>query len=116
MNLRAFVAGESDESNFPLSPGLFERLDHSALCEMQLRIVVVNNFVNLPQVKVIGLQTPQRIFELAHRFMTITPVSANLGHQKDLVAPVPDSLAHQLFAASVVILPGVVQKSDPSVN
>ena len=64
----------------------------------------------------ICLQSSQRILQLTHRFVPVTTMSANLSHQKNLVATVRDSFAHELFAASIMIFPGIVHKGDAQVD
>jgi len=94
VNARPLVAGEPEEADLTLFPGAHQRLDHSVGCEVTFGIVVVDALVDLPQVQVVGLQAPQRLFELTHRFDPTAAVRADLGHEEHLVPTVRQGLAH----------------------
>ena len=64
---------------------------------MTLRVVVVDAFVDLPQVQVVGLQAAERLFELPHRLAFVTAVRTYLRHEKDAIPPIYEALAHDLF-------------------
>jgi len=83
---------------------------------MARRLVVEHHLVDLPQVEVVRLQPLQRLLQLLHRDLAVTPVGADLGHQEDLVAPVVDGFAHPGLALALVVVPGVVQKRDARVD
>ena len=81
------------------------------LREVQVRVVVVDAFMHLPEVEAVGVQPPQRLFELAHRLALAASVRAHLGHQEDAVAPIAYRLAHHHFRTAVVVLPRVVHEA-----
>jgi hypothetical protein len=68
----------------------FERFDHAASREMALRIVVVDAFVHLPEIEMIGPQAPHRFVKLAQRHRGVAPVRADLRHQEDRVPAIGD--------------------------
>ncbi len=96
--------------DFPLLLSLVERLDRAAFGENQVGIVIVNHFVNLPNIQMIGPQAPQRFFEHSHRKLFISLVRADLRHQENLVALPFQALAHPLFALAEVIIPNNCRK------
>ena len=95
---------------------MVQGFDHSAGGEVQIGIVVVDDFVNLPQIEMIGLETFQRFFELPHGHLFIAAMRADLGHQKHFVAFAGQRLAHPFLAAMVVVFPGVVEEVDAGVD
>ena len=56
MNLRVFVAGESDEPNLALPFGFEQRIGGPARSEVPIGIVLIHHFMNLPEIEVVGLQ------------------------------------------------------------
>src|ERR1700735_2187114 len=48
MYRRTLMSGETNETYFALLFGFIERFDYTALCEMQVRGVLVDDLVNLP--------------------------------------------------------------------
>ena len=76
--------------------------------KMTLWVVVYTHTMDLPQVQVVGPQTPQRLLELAHGDRRIAAVRADLRHQEDRVPPVGDGAPHAALALPFVVLPGVV--------
>ena len=107
---------EADEPDLALRLGPVERFDDAAAREMHRRLVVERHFVDLPEIQMVGLQSAQRILELAHRDFGATSVRADLRHQKDLVAPADERLAHALFTQSRVVVPGVVHERDAAIH
>jgi len=59
MDLRMFVAGEADESHLPLLFGFEQSLSGPVRREVQIGIVFVDDFVNLPEIQIVGLQPAQ---------------------------------------------------------
>src|SRR5262249_43426146 len=59
---------------------------------------------------------PQRFLELSHGDVPVATVRADLAHEEDPVAPVAQSPAHPFFAATTVVLPGVVEEPDPRID
>ena len=72
--------------------------------------IPINDFVDLPNVEVIRLQSAQRILELAHGNVLAASVRARLGHQDDLLAHTRESDTHALLRAAIVIIPGVIEE------
>src|ERR1700692_2983270 len=64
----------------------------------------------------VGAQPLQGLLQLLHRNLLISAVGANLAHQKNSVAPSLQTKPHPFFAAVVVILPCVVEKSDSRID
>ena len=83
---------------------------------MAIGVVVVDHFMNLPKIKMVGLQTPQRLFELPHGHLLVAAVGADLRHQEHTVASPAQRLAHPLLAAMIVVLPGIVHERDAGIN
>lgn len=54
MQCRIFVAGEPDEPDFSLLLGVQKRFGRPAGRKMTIRIVLVNDFVNLPEIQIVG--------------------------------------------------------------
>src|SRR6201984_1887890 len=64
----------------------------------------------------IGLIPSQRVFEHLHRQLAASPMGADLCHKEHLVAaPVPERPAQDGLGLAVVILPGIVEESNPGV-
>ena len=116
VNAGIFVSGESDRPHFPLLLSLQQRLSRAARGEDQVRISFVNHFVDLPDVQVIGLQSPQRFFQLLHGHIFAASVSADFGHDHGLVALPFQRGAQHFFAVTVVIVPGIVEEVDARIH
>ncbi len=116
MEGRVLVAGETDESRFSLLLGLIEGLQHAAGGVRELGVVVVDDPVDLPEVQVICLEPPERLFEHLQGELPAPPVGADLGHQEDLVAPVPECPPEPVLGLAVVVLPAVVEERDTGVH
>ena len=83
---------------------------------MKIGIVVVDAFMNLPEIEPICAQPAQRIFQHPHRDPTISAVRADLRHQKDAIAAADESAPHPLFGTAIVVFPGVVEEVDAGVD
>src|SRR5687768_4759772 len=83
---------------------------------MALGIVVERQLVHLPEIEVVGLQTTQRVLELAHPDLRVAPMRAHLRHQEDPIPTTDERLAHALLALPVVVFPGVIHEGDPRVD
>src|SRR4051794_32146465 len=105
MNARILMAGESDEPNFAFLAG-FERSPDSALLENPVRVVIVNELMELPQIEVVGLQSSKTVFQILLRSRIIA--LAVLSHEEDLLATVVhrQRLAHNFLGMPIVIIPG----------
>ena len=115
--LGILVAGEADEAHLALlaSPAASASAAPSGR-EDQVRIVVVDHFVDLPHVEMIGLQAAQRLLQLLHGHIFAAAVRADLGHQDGAVALALQRLAQPLLALAVVVIPGVVEEVDAGVD
>ena len=60
------MTGEADESDLAFFLGSIKRFQDAAFGVGQLRVVVVNDAVDLPEVQMIGLIPPQRVLEHLH--------------------------------------------------
>lgn len=116
MSRRVFVSGEADKAYFACLFRFRHGYDYAAFREVSFRVVVVNAFMHLPQVNVIGFKATQRIFKLFHRNLFVALVCADLRHQEYFVASPDESLAHVLFALTLVVLPSVVHEVDAGVS
>jgi hypothetical protein len=111
------VSRESDEAHQSLLLRPVERLDHASPREVARRIALVRHLMHLPQVEVVGLESPERLLELPHGDLRIAPVGADLGHQEDLFPPsLRERLPHADFAHAVMVFPRIVHEADPRVD
>jgi hypothetical protein len=110
------MSGEADEADPALLLCGDKRFGNTVGREYQIRVVVVDHLVNLPEVEMIGLKTSKRFFEHPQGDFSIAAVSADFRHQKDLIAPPFQSFAHALFAEPVVVFPGIVEKRHAVVD
>src|SRR5437879_12304689 len=105
MKSRLLVAGKSNESHLSLFFCLIERFEHTALGVSELRVVVVDDSMDLPEVEVIGAEPTQRLF---HHFQSQLPAasrSADLGQEKNLVARTPDPSGQSARALAFATFP-----------
>ena len=116
MDVRIFVAGEAHEAHFALLLCLIESFNGAAGREDSVRVVIVDDFVDLPDVQMIRAQSYERLFELAHGDFFIAAVGAELGHQDDFVAAAHERFAHALFAEALMVFPGVVEEVDAAID
>ena len=114
MDAGILVAGEPDVAHLAGLPRLQCGLE-AALVEHPVRIVVVDHFVELPEVDAIRPETPQAVVEALHRPRVVA--LAVLRHEKDLVAAaVGERASHDFFGAAVVIVPAVVEEREPFID
>src|SRR5581483_3364659 len=78
------VPGEANETDLPGFAGLERRFD-AAFFKYPIRIVVVNQLVELPKVQMIGTQPAQAVLQAFQR-PRVVPIAV-LGHQKHLLPP-----------------------------
>src|SRR4029077_3270818 len=83
MNSWALMSCETNKTCLALFLRLIQCFDHATLRKMQVRVILVDDFVNLPEVQMVGSQPLQRFLELLHGDLLVAPVCANFGHQKD---------------------------------
>src|ERR1700691_1020992 len=64
----------------------------------------------------IGAQPLQGLLQLLYGDLLVSAVGANLAHQEHLIAPALYTKPHPFFAAVVVVLPCIVEKSNSLVH
>ena len=87
MYRRVFVPRETSKTNLALFFCFIQRFDHTTLCKMQVRVVLVDDLVNLPQVQMVGAQSLKGLLQLLHGDVLIPAMRANLAHQENFIAP-----------------------------
>ena len=106
---------ESDEADLALLPGQIGRLDSAVAREDHLRVFLVHDFVELPQIDHIGPQAAQAVLQMFHGGLFVAAVV--LCHEEDLLSiTVCKGLAHELFGPAVVVFPGVVQERNAHID
>jgi hypothetical protein len=109
------MAREADVAYF----GRLFRIEHgfhrAALGEDPVWVFQANDFMELHQVNVIGLETLQRFVDLLCRRGFCAAV--NLGHQEYFVAVTAcQRLTHPHFADAVVVIPAVIHEGDAMID
>src|SRR3972149_6308700 len=102
MNPWVLVPCKADVPYFPLLSGLDGHVDGAAL-ENPVGIVVVVDFVELPQIDMVALQPAQAVVKMLLGGLAIPP--AILRHQEHPITPSDKRVAHQFLAAAIVIIP-----------
>ncbi len=64
MDRRVLVAGEAEKANLALLLGLEGAFDRTTAVEDPVGVVVVDDFVKLPEIEVVGAQTSQAVLEV----------------------------------------------------
>ena len=72
--------------------------------------------MNLSNIEIIRLQSPERLLEHTHRDLLIATMGAYLSHQDDFVALAVKSIAYPFFTLAVMVIPAVVEKVDAIVD
>src|SRR6185437_4232660 len=115
VNLGAFVAGESDVTHLA---GFFSRengFERAAGREDALGILHADDFMELEQVEMVGLQPAQGYVELLRGRLLVAAV--NLGHQEGFLAvAIAEGFAHANFALAAVVVPTVVEEIDSAIE
>ena len=115
MNHRIFVPRESDVADLTGLLGLEHGLLRAALSEDPVRVLQADDLMVLHQIHVIGLQALERFVDLLGS--SLFGAAIDLGHEENLVpVPVAQRLAHADLASSVMVVPGVVHKSDSMID
>ncbi len=106
---------EANETHFPFLLRL-QRLRQAALLDHPVGVIVVVDLVELPQVEYVGPQAAQALFEVLPRATGVALTV--LGHEEDFLAvsPLSKCLAHDLLAAAVVVVPGVVKEGEAVID
>ncbi len=116
MNTGILVSRKSDRAYLALLLGLQQRLRRAARSKDQVRIVFVDHLMDLPQVQMVGLQPPQRLFQLPHGNVFAAPMSADLGHHHSVLPLAFERCAHNFFTVPIVIIPGIVEEVDSRIH
>ena len=100
----------------PLFLGLEGVFDRAPFVKDPVRVVVVDDLVELPEVEMIGSQPAEAVFQV--RLGVLGGSAAALGHEENLVTAIPlrDRLSHPFFGAAVVVVPGVVEERDSLID
>ena len=111
------VAREAHETHLALGDHLLNG-PHSALFRIENPpgVSVILNRMELQQVNPVGFQPAEALLHLfAYSF--IIP-GTDLGHQYDLVPPGigTQSRTHVFLICAIVILPGIIEESDPMIH
>src|SRR5712672_3194165 len=115
MDVRVFVAGEANMSEFACLPRLDQRGVGAVLVENAVRVVIPDNLMVLDQVNAVGLQAAEGFLELLGGRLPAAPV--DLGHQENFIAVTfAQRLSQPDFTQPLVIVPGVVHEGDSAVN
>ena len=113
---RVLVAGEADEAELALLPGVEEGFHRAVLLEDAVRVFHADDLVVLDEVEMIRAEAGHGFLDLAHGGLLGAPV--DFGHLENLVAAVVllVSLARAEFAGAQVVVPGVVHEGDAVVD
>ncbi len=77
---RVFVSREAEEAAPSFFQGLQARVDRSILGEDPTRVAVVDDLMELPEIKVVGLRPAEAVLKI--RLGIFGRSSTTLGHQK----------------------------------
>ena len=115
VNEWVLVAGETDVSNLAGLFGFDGCLDPPSF-EHPIGIIVVVDFMELPQVQMVRLKAAKTVLQALHRPSVVA--LAVLGHEKHLVASstLCQGFPHYLLAQATRIFPSRVEEGDPLVN
>src|SRR5213595_1549970 len=115
MYVRIFVAGESNVTKLPSFARFNQRGIRSFRVKDTMWIVKPDNFMMLDQIDVVDSKATQRFFKLFARLL-LGP-SIDLGHHKRTVAvAVTQCPAHAFFTRAIVVVPGVVEEVNASID
>jgi hypothetical protein len=104
------------EANFAVFLGFFQRFSSPIGANKKLWIIIEGHAVNLPEIQVIGLKSPQRFFQHGKRETGVPAVGASLSHQKHFVPTALQPRTHPQFRFSSAILPAIVEKCNSTVD
>ena len=115
VDARVAMPGEADVPNLARFLG-FHCRPYATVLEDPVRVVLVDDLVELPEIQIVRPQPLEAFVDAAHGARVVA--FAPLGHQEDLVPPATarQRLAHHLLAAAVVVVPGVVEEGDAFVD
>src|SRR3974390_1433222 len=115
MYIGTLVPGESYVAELTLLLGLEHGLHAPAFAEDAVGIAIADHFVKREQIDVVGLEAPERFFELLRS--GLFRLAVDLGHQEwFLPVALEQGFAHGGFALSAVVVPTVGEKFDAAVE
>src|SRR5882724_8471996 len=95
MHQGVLVSGESHKSRLAILLCFDQRLRRSIWPNEELGVIVENHPVNLPQIKMVRLQTPKRLFEHLQSQTCVSPVRTRFCHQKYFVTASLQASSHR---------------------
>src|ERR1044071_3833891 len=108
VNGRIFVTCETDEADLARF-FCFEHCLNAAFRKNAVGIFHAEDFVELHQIHMIGLQAAERFIDLFGN--GIAGAAVDFSHQKDsLTITITQGPAHALFAAAIVVIPTIIEK------
>jgi hypothetical protein len=116
MNVGILMAGKSDETDFAILLGFVERFGSASFSDEKVRIIVEGHAVHLPEIEMIGLQTPKRLLQHEQGKAAIATVRASFCHEKNFVTVAFEARAHPDFSLAAAILPAIVVEGDSTVD
>src|SRR3954465_2310648 len=85
MNRGIFMSRESNCADLALLLRLEECFRNAVRREDEVGIILIDDFVNLPDVEVVRLQAAERFLKHSHTHSLVAAVSADLGHNDRLI-------------------------------
>src|ERR1700721_2843803 len=104
------MSSESEKPYFALPPGFEQSFRRAIGSKDQVRIVFVDHLVYLPHIEMIGLQTSQRFFKLAHGDILVASMRTHLGHHDGAVPLALERATQPFLAQTLMIFPRVVEE------
>jgi|HubBroStandDraft_6_1064221.scaffolds.fasta_scaffold309830_2 hypothetical protein len=97
MKVRILVPGEPQEADLALLLRFVQCFRGAVGADELLRVVLKAHPMDLPQIEMIGLQSPQRLLQHLHSQRCVPAVSAYLGHQKCVIAHTAQTLSQPVL-------------------
>src|ERR1700691_1928012 len=110
------MSRESEKPHLALPPGFEQSFRRAIWSKDQVRIIFVDYLVYLPDIEMIGLQTSQRFFKLAHGDILVTPMRTDLRHNDGAVPLALERATQPLLAQALMIFPGIVEEVDAGIQ
>jgi len=110
------VSGESHKSRFAIVLCFGQRLRRSIWPNEELRVILESHPMNLPQIEMVRLQTPKRLFEHLQSQTCIAPVRTRFCHQKYFVTASLQAGSHPELGLASPVFPAVVVESNSVVD
>src|SRR3954470_11960136 len=116
MHSRILMPSKADKTHFALLFRLLQSLGGAIRPHEQLGIVIECDAMNLPEIEMVGLQTPQRLLKHPHCEIFVASVRAYFGHQEDPFPLATQRRTHPVFGFSAMIFPAIIEKCDAAVD